>query len=141
MLGAVALIVLGALVMAPRSSRQVEIDDTDIGGVVVLGARRFIATSPAVHTGDITVVGASGVVDLSGAGIAPGARMKVTVLLGGCDVVIPQGWGVRLSGLPLLGSWDNTTRRDLAVDPAQTLEVHATVILGGLEVRHTKRWS
>ena len=49
--------------------------------------------------------------------------------------------GVRLSGIPLLGMWDNTTRRDLAVDEARTLEVQATVILGGLEVRHSKRWS
>jgi hypothetical protein len=36
--------------------------------------------------------------------------------------------------------WDNTTRRDLAVDEARTLEVNATVLLGGLEVRHTDRW-
>jgi hypothetical protein len=47
---------------------------------------------------------------------------------------------VRLSGIPLLGMWDNTTRRDLAVDEARTLEVNATVLLGGLEVRHADRW-
>jgi hypothetical protein len=140
-LGAVALIALGGLVMAPRSSREVAITGDDVAGVVVLGARRFIATSPQVRSGDVTVVAASGVVDLSAAGLAPGARMKLTVLLGGCDVIVPQGWGVRLSGIPLIGMWDNTTRRDLAVDEARTLEVHATVILGGLEVRHSNRWS
>jgi len=44
-LGAVALIALGALVMAPRSSREVTVAGDDVVGVVVLGARRFIATS------------------------------------------------------------------------------------------------
>ena len=32
--------------------------------------------------------------------------------------------------MPLLGSWDNTTRRDLAVEEARTLEVNATVVSG-----------
>ncbi len=139
-LGAVTLIALGALVMAPRSSREVTVAGDDVVGVVVLGARRFIATSSRVRSGDVTVVAASGVVDLSAAGLADGARIKLTVVLGGCDVIVPHGWGVRLSGIPLLGMWDNTTRRDLAVEAARTLDVNATVLLGGLEVRHADRW-
>lgn len=139
-LAAVTLVALGGLVLAPRSSRQVETADADVSGIVVLGARRWIATSPWVRSGDVTVVMGNGVVDLSSAGMSPGARIKVTVLLGGCDVVVPHGWAVRLSGVPLLGMWDNTTRRDLAGDEDHTLEVSATVVLGGLEVRHAERW-
>lgn len=141
-LGAVSLIALGVAVMAPRSSRRQNIDGTDVSGVVVLGARRLVATSSTVESGDVTVVIASGVVDLSNAGLAPGARITVTVVLGGCDVIVPHGWAVRLTGIPLLGLWDNTTRRDLAMGAGTPqLEIHATVVLGGLEVRHAQRWA
>lgn len=140
-LGAVTLIALGVAVMAPRSSRELTIDGSDVSGVVVLGARRFVASSASVRSGDVTIVLASGVVDLSKASLAPGARITVTVVLGGCDVIVPHGWAVRLSGVPLLGLWDNTTRRDLGNGAGTPeLEVHATVVLGGLEVRHAQRW-
>ena len=65
--------------------------------------------------------------------------VTATAILGGVDIIVPEGWSVSISGIPLLGAWDDTTRRDLPA--SHRLVVRAFSVLGGVEVRHARRWS
>ncbi|HEX9854620.1 MAG TPA: DUF5668 domain-containing protein [Acidimicrobiia bacterium] len=107
----------------------------------ILSARQLESSSAAFEGGDLTAAFGSLKVNLTNATLVPGARITATVLLGGVDVIVPKGWKVKLSGTPILGSWDNTTRQDTVPNDAPELEVRALVILGGVEVRHVERWS
>lgn len=139
-LGAVALLAGGVALLVPRGRREVVTQAAEVVGVVVLGARRIVSRSSQLATGDVTVVLGSGVVDLTESVPAPGARLAVTVVLGGCEILVPVGWSVRMSGLPLLGGWDDTTNRRAAGAAAPVLEVRVVAVLGAVEVRHPQRW-
>lgn len=80
------------------------------------------------------------VLDLTEAQLAAGAKISVTAVLGGCDILVPDGWDVRLGGVPVLGGWDDTTRRGPANTGAPVLTVRAVAVLAGIEVRHPTRW-
>jgi hypothetical protein len=112
-----------------------------VDAVAVLSKRRVTVTSPAFLGGDITSVLGSLDLDLTGATLGPGARLNATVVLGGLNVLVPQGWRVELTGTPILIGWDNTTRRDVIGPDAPVLQISAVTVLGGLEVRHPERWS
>lgn len=79
--------------------------------------------------------------DLTKAELHPaGARVSATAVLGSVIVIVPEGWRVRVRGLPVFGGWDDTTSREVAPG-APELEVRAVVVLGGVEARHPRRWA
>jgi len=151
LLFAVILVIVGIrLLNLPRGSRAVapgpapapvREEDATVDAVAVLSKRRVVSTSPAFRGGDATSVLGSLDLDLSGATLAPGARITATVVLGGLNVLVPHGWRVEVTGIPILIGWDNTTRRDVIGPDAPLLQINAVTVLGGLEVRHPVRWS
>jgi LiaF transmembrane domain len=137
----IGLIGIGLSVFVVRlrpETRQGE--QARITASAVLSARQLESTSQAFEGADLTAAFGSLKLNLTSARPVPGARITATVLLGGVDVIVPNGWKVKLSGTPILGSWDNTTRRDSVGPDAPELEVRALVVLGGVEVRHVERW-
>jgi hypothetical protein len=112
-----------------------------VDAVAVLSKRRVAVTSPAFLGGDVTSVLGSLDLDLTGATLGPGAHLNATVVLGGLNVLVPQGWRVEVTGTPILIGWDDTTRRDVIGPDAPVLRISAVTVLGGLEVRHPERWS
>lgn len=92
--------------------------------------------SSAFRGGSIGVVFGSVELDLRDATPAPDARLDVFTMFGGSEIRVPEDWRVDVKGFPLFGGFENvTTRRRLPAD-APSLEIDATVLFGGLEVKY-----
>ncbi len=134
------LIGAGAWVLVGRRRTVGDVAGGSTFSAMALLSRRNIVVTDVFERGDITAIAGGAEVDLSSAALAAGAELTVTVLLGGCDIIIPEGWRATITGTPILGGWDDTTRRDAAGTDAPELAVRALAILGGIEVRHPRRW-
>jgi predicted membrane protein len=76
-------------------------------------------------------------IDLRNAQLDPeGARLDVTALLGGVEILVPKGWRVTTSGTPILGGIDNKTAGEAAEGPE--LRIDALTILGGTDIKHER---
>jgi hypothetical protein len=75
-------------------------------------------------------------VDLRDTVPSPGAALDVFAAFGGVEVTVPEGWNVVTRGLPLFGGIDNATAKEAVPADAPTLAVNATVLFGGLEIKH-----
>jgi len=136
-----AVILAGIGVMLPRLERNPEATGNTANGFAAIGSRVLTSHSAHFEGGELTVILGSLTLDLTNATLAPDAKLSVTAVLGGCEILVPPGWDVRLGGVPVLGGWDDTTRRGPALPGAPVLTVRAVAILAGVEVRHPARWS
>ena len=138
-----ALVVAGGLfilfrwVGAGRLPRTARDEDT-IVATGILGGPRASTSSQAFQGGSLTAVLGGVTLDLRGALPVPeGARVNATAVLGGVDVLVPEGWRVTVSGTPILGGVaDRTTPRDDLPAGAPRLHVDAVAVLGGVDVKH-----
>ncbi len=109
--------------------------------VVVASSPRIVVRSDVFRRADLTVVAGAARIDLTGAALDPsGARISATAIAGSVEVIVPEGWRVVVRGVAVLGGWDDTTSRRVA-DDAPTLEVRALAVVGGVDVRHRRRWT
>ncbi len=138
-----ALVLLGLWIMfgwaRARGSRPTEDDEVD--GIAVLGSSRLSTRSQSFRRASLTALLGGVTLDLTEALPVPGgASVFVTSVLGGVAILVPRGWLVEISGIPLIGGWDDTTDRTAVGSGAPRLEIQALVALGGVEVKHSGRW-
>jgi predicted membrane protein len=101
---------------------------------LVLFSERDIAPTPGWRAGGVTVVFGGATIDLRTSPPAQnGARLRVTAVLGGVDVLVPQGWQGRVAGFPILGSVRDGTQAGSTTPP---VTVTATAVFGRVEIRH-----
>jgi hypothetical protein len=139
----VVLIVAGLALVAGWGHQRQRPSGTDdeLVGIGVLASSNHATSSKTFRRASVTSVLGGLTLDLTQAVPVPeGARISATSVLGSIEVVVPHGWRIQIKGLPLLGGWDDTTSRsDVAAD-APLLEIHALLLMGGLEVKHPRRW-
>ena len=93
---------------------------------------------PARSTNAITFMG--GVeIDYSEAEMPPGVtELNVFCIMGGIDIVVPEGMGVEVHALPIMGGVEN--RADgIVSDSAPVLKVRGFVLMGGIEIKVKKK--
>lgn len=131
------LIVLGfSLLLGRRAAGRETTGDDRIDQFVLFSGAEVTNHSPAFTGGSISAVFGGAEVDLRGAGLAGDASLDAFTAFGGIEIFVPEGWKVVVHGFPLFGGFENTTRtEDLAAD-APTLDVSATALFGGIEVKH-----
>lgn len=78
--------------------------------------------------------------DFTQAEMPPGTtEVTVFTFMGGIDIVVPPGLNVDVSGVPLMGGFDD--RSSGIVDPeAPTLRVRGVAIMGGVDVKLPKKF-
>ena len=131
----IAVIIIGLSILAASTAGHVDADQVN-AIAFWWGAERRSAAQQFRSAGLTAIMGGVDL-DLRQAGLAPGARVDAFALMGGISVKVPPGWRVELTGLPLLGGYENKTVP--ATDPtAPVLTVHAVAIMGGVVVRHGK---
>ncbi|CAN5844242.1 DUF5668 domain-containing protein [soil metagenome] len=94
------------------------------------------SNSNSFEGGTVGAIFGGAEVDLRHAGLAPDAALDVFVAFGGVEIYVPRGWRVDISGFPIFGGFDNATVKESMPADAPLLRIDATVIFGGLDVRH-----
>ena len=95
-------------------------------------------TSHNFQGGDATAILGSFEIDLREAKMKKKADLSVFTALGSGVILVPEGWRVQVSGLPLLGSWDNQTQAPKNKN-APVLHIRGTFLLGSTTITHKER--
>jgi hypothetical protein len=130
-------IFLGASLLFRRSGRpRPESGPDSIEHFNAFSGSELASRSSRFEGGSIGVIFGGVELDLRDASPAPDARLDVFTMFGGSTIFVPDDWRVDVKGFPLFGGFENvTTRRRLPAD-APALEIEATVLFGGLEVKY-----
>ena len=107
-----------------------------VSGSAILGAMTQRVTSARFTGGSVTAVLGGQDINLRDADIPENgeAVLDVFVLLGGIDILIPDGWTVVVETSAILGGVEQHTRSN--ADPRRVLRITGTVVLGGVELKH-----
>lgn len=131
----VVVVAIGVMIMLGRPRPQVAEGDT-LAAFTAFGGTEIASHSKHFEHGNVGAVFGGVDVDLRDAYPAPGAGLDVFTAFGGTEVRVPEGWKVKTHGLPLFGGFENITTKEQLPDDAPTLDISATVLFGGLEVKH-----
>jgi Domain of unknown function (DUF5668) len=130
------IILVGLLVLFGRGlGVKTEAGDR-VNSFNVFSGSEIASHSKQFQGGNISAVFGGAEVDLRDTLPAPGAELDVFAAFGGVEVTVPEGWNVVTRGLPLFGGIENATAKETIPADAPTLAVNATVLFGGLEIKH-----
>lgn len=125
-------------VARPQSRKPLSSETQDV--FALLGGSHSSNRSARFRHADVMAVLGGATLDLRDATPAPGARVDALALFGGVDIVVPEGWRVEMSGLPILGGYQDKTGGAGGPAPdAPALKVVATALFGGVEVKNLSR--
>lgn len=135
----VLVVVFGLSVVAGRlRTRARNVDDAYLDAFAVFGGSEKRSTSKAFVGGALTAIFGGATIDLRDVDVeAAPAKVSVTALFGGAEIIVPRNWNVRLDVLPILGAaTDERTRfdRDETHDDLD-LVVEGFVAFGGVSVK------
>jgi hypothetical protein len=131
------LILIGVFVMFGRSRPGREVSDSDrISSFNVFSGTEVASHSEQFKGGNVGAIFGGAEVDLHDAKLAPGASLDVFAVFGGVEVSVPAGWQVLTRGFPIFGGFENVTAKERIGPDAPVLEVHATILFGGVEIKH-----
>lgn len=133
----VLVIVVGLFLIFGRrvGSTQGEIGNS-VSSFNLFSGSEVASNSKSFEGGTVGAVFGGAEIDLRHAGLAPGAVLDVFVAFGGVEIYVPRGWRVDISGFPIFGGFDNATGKEALQTDAPLLHIDATVLFGGLDVRH-----
>ena len=135
-----AMLVLAGvwILLGIGSSQGSEADASGtVESFVAFWGRDVVNRSAAFQGGSVTTLFGGTEVNLAEAVIVDeGVTLGVLTAFGGTEITVPHGWEVRVSGLPLFGGWSNGAKNEVVGPGAPRLEINATVLFGGLEVKH-----
>lgn len=106
--------------------------------MVLFGGAKTIDRSQHLEHADVSAVFGGATLDLRQARIDREATVDAFAFCGGVQILVPRGWRVEVSGLPVLGGFDDKTAGDdpVLLADAPLLRINATAVLGGVEVTH-----
>lgn len=131
------LVVLGlSVIFGRRPSKPANDTGDSVNSFSMFSGSELASHSNSFQGGSVSAVFGAAEVDLRDAHPAPDAELEVFTAFGGVEVRVPDGWVVNIVGLPLFGGWENKTTKEALPSDAPTLKISATVLFGGLEVKH-----
>lgn len=135
--GPVLLIVIGLVVLSGLWHRGWVERARGEDSFVMFGATKIKDRSEHFSHADVSAVFGGATLDLRQAHVDREASVDALAVFGGVDVLVPKGWRVALGGTPILGGFEDKTEGDgeLPTD-APVLNVHATAIFGGVDVKN-----
>jgi hypothetical protein len=113
-------------------------DDEVVNASTLFSGNTLVSSSRNFKGGQLNATFGGIELDLRQAQLAAeGAVLSIFAAFGGVEVLVPRGWRVQTSGVPIFGGLENKTTA--AADPSgPLLRVDATVVFGGAEVKHEK---
>ena len=132
----VVAVQVGAWVAARMASRRLEKGDEDSDEfriAAIMGGRSFHSHASRLSSGEV-IAGMGGIdLDLRDAMLDPrGATLDLNAVMGGIQVVVPEGWAIDLDADAVAGRVDTnvTPVEDLPGD-APRLRINATTRMSG----------
>jgi len=132
-----ALIIVGLLVLFGRGlGTQSATSDDRVNTFNLFSGSEMVSNSSSFRGGRIGAIFGGAEIDLSNATLSPDAGLDVFAAFGGVEITVPHGWRVDINGFPLFGGFENKTAKERLAEDAPRLRIDATVMFGGLEVKH-----
>ena len=136
----ILLVVVGVVILLRLPGRNVPAGAGEdvVRASAVFGSNEVVVTSQRLQGGSASALFGGVELDLRQAALDPaGATIAASAIFGSIEMVVPRGWRVEVNGTPIFGGLSRK------LDPAvpgegPTLTVDATVIFGGVEVKHDK---
>jgi len=111
------------------------IEDTNIISHNIFSGSEIKVISQTFQGGDVSVIFGGTELDLTNAKLYENsAKLVVSIIFGGIDIIVPDGWKVKVEGFPILGSISNKAKISIETESEGILYIDANVIFGGLEV-------
>jgi hypothetical protein len=122
-----------------RGPRRAVTDEKSVDLFAIMGGVNRTCNSQDFQGGSATVFIGACELDLRPARIAhPPAVIDAFAWWGGVEITVPEDWTVELRGVPILGGFEDNTRPP-ADGPTQRLVVRGMAIMGGVEVKNSKK--
>lgn len=132
---AVGLLFLAGMVTRGIRGQQQQRDDV-AHAFSVFGGQKVVSESQQFRGASLTSFFGGVTLDLRQANLAPeGADVDVMTAFGGAGIVVPEGWRVSLSGIPIFGGFDDKTSGP-SPQGSPELRVRGTALFGGVEVKN-----
>jgi len=97
---------------------------------VISQSKQFRGASLTAFFGGVTL-------DLRQARLAPdGADVDVMTAFGGAQILVPAGWLVLFSGIPIFGSFEDRTSHT-GDEAGPQLRIRGTAMFGGVEAKNS----
>ena len=110
-------------------------EESSVNNFVIFSGIKTLNYSQSFKGGTATALFGGIDIDLRGTNISDGeAYVELTAMFGGIDLLVPQDWKVEVTGVPILGGWENKTILNTNPD-APVLKVKCFVAFGGIEVK------
>lgn len=136
-IGYVAFVVstLVAAVAVRRMVPEFGTESDDVVSLVASMAGREFRSSAAALRSIAALAFMGGIeIDLRNADIVDGATLDLRAIMGGIDVIVPEGWRVETATSAFLGGVGSRVNPDAVGDDAPLLLVEASAMLGGIEI-------
>lgn len=132
----VLLILFGLSVIVGRfRSRAAAVDRSFVSALAIFGGSEQRVTAEAFTGGDLSAAFGGVELDLRDATVTdPPARVNVTAMFGGVEIVVPRDWNVQIDVLPVLGGVSDERPRSEAEHEDVDLVVTGFVAFGGVEI-------
>jgi cell wall-active antibiotic response 4TMS protein YvqF len=137
----VALVLIGLAIVLRRPGRDVPrgAGEDVVRMSALFSGNDVVSTSRRFRGGSVSAIFGGATLDLRQAQLDPkGAMLAVTAVFGGVEILVPHGWRVETTGMPIFGGYDNKVEPPPADAEAPTLKVDATAIFGGADIKHEK---
>ena len=118
-----------------RQGSTVQSDSGALGATYVFGGGKQQITSQRFSGGSVTAVFGSAQIDLRDASLADGrAVIDLTVLFGGVELRIPDGWAVDVQSTHLLGGVQDKRIRSAQSPDGEQLTITGFCMFGGVSI-------
>ena len=131
-----AIILVGLVILFGRGMGTKQEAGDRVSSFNVFSGSEVSSHSKQFQGGSVSAVFGGAEIDLRDALPAPEAALDVFTAFGGIEIKVPEGWQVRVNGLPLFGGIENVTAKEKLPESHPVLAVNATVLFGGLEIKH-----
>lgn len=120
----------------PRpAAAEGEANDT-LSALAIMGGVERKNHSPAFRGGDMVAVMGGCQIDLRQARIdGDEAVLDVFALMGGHEILVPEGWSIVIKVVPVMGGVEDATRAPIG-GSGPRLVITGLVVMGGVEVHH-----
>ncbi len=130
------IIVIGVMILFGRGLAPKTDAGDDVNSFNVFSGAELASHSKQFQGGSITSIFGGAELDLRDALPSADATIDVMAAFGGVEIRVPQGWHVATRGLPIFAGIENVTAKEQLGPDAPNLTIHATVLFGGIEIKH-----